>query len=88
MSRAYFVWKNDDCRSKGILLAGTIPIIKPEERVQHVTIPGRSGELTLTEGDGIYQSYIQTASIMLEGAFRINEIQNWLKCSAVCSAIC
>ena len=79
MSRAYFVWKNDDCRSKGILLAGPIPIIKPEERVQHVTIPGRSGELTLTEGDGIYQSYIQTASIMLEGAFRINEIQNWLK---------
>lgn len=79
MSRAYFVWKNDDCRSKGIELAGPIPIIKPEERVQHVTIPGRSGELTLTEGDGIYQSYIQTASIILEGAFRINEIQNWLK---------
>ena len=79
MGQAYFVWKGEDCRGRGILLSAPVPIVKPEERVQHVTIPGRPGELTLTEGDGIYQSYIQTVSIVMEGAFRINEIQNWLK---------
>lgn len=79
MGQAYFVWKGEDCRGRGILLSAPVPIVKPEERVQHVTIPGRPGELTLTEGEGIYQSYIQTVSIVMEGAFRINEIQNWLK---------
>jgi len=79
MGQSYFIWKGEDCRSKGVLLSGPVAVVKPEERVQHVTIPGRSGELTLTEGDGIYQSYIQTASILVNGGYRINEIQNWLK---------
>lgn len=79
MSQSYFIWKGEDCRSKGVMLGGPVAVVKPEERVQHVTIPGRSGELTLTEGEGIYQSYIQTATILVQGAYRINEIQNWLK---------
>lgn len=79
MGQSYFIWNGEDCRSRGVLLAGSVAVVKPEERVQHVTIPGRPGELTLTEGEGIYQSYIQTVSIVMEGAFRINEIQNWLK---------
>ena len=79
MSQSYFIWNGEDCRSRGVLLSGPVPIVRPEERVQHVTIPGRSGELTLTEGEWIYQSYIQPASILVQGGYRINEIQNWLK---------
>ena len=79
MGQSFFIWKNADCRSMGITLPAPPQIIRGEERVSHVTIPGRAGELTLTEGDNIYQSYIQTVTIQGRGAYRIREILNWLK---------
>ena len=79
MSQSYFIWKNEDCRAKGVKLQGPVPIVWPEERVKHVEIPGRSGDLTETEGDQIYNSYIQTATIMVHGAYLAGEIKNWLK---------
>ena len=63
----------------GITLAAPAQIVRGEERVSHVTIPGRPGELTMTEGDNIYQSYIQTVTIQGRGAYRMREILNWLK---------
>lgn len=79
MSQSYFIWNGVDCRSRGIRLRGPVPIVKPEERVQHVTIPGRDGELTLTEGEWIYESYIQTVSIQVTGAYHVREISKWLR---------
>ena len=79
MAQSYFIWKGIDCRDKGVKLSGPVPIIRPEERVQHVEIPGRSGDLTELEGEQIYNSYIQTATIMVQGGYRVREIYNWLK---------
>ena len=79
MGQSYFIWKNADCRSKGVTIAAPAQIIRGEERVSHVTIPGRAGELTLTEGDDIYQSYIQTVTIQMRGGQRVREILEWLK---------
>lgn len=79
MAQSYFIWKGMDCRDMGVKLSGPVPIVRPEERVQHVEISGRSGDLTETEGDEIYNSYIQTASIMVQGGYRVREIYNWLK---------
>ena len=67
MGQSYFIWKNKDCRSMGVKLSGPVPIVRPEERVEHVQIPGRSGDLTETEGAEVYNSYIQTASILVHG---------------------
>ena len=44
-----------------------------------MAIPGRSGELTETEGENIYNSYIQTISISVRGGFRVREVYNWLR---------
>ena len=63
----------------GIWLPEPPQIVRGEERVSHVTIPGRAGELTLTEGENIFQSYIQTVTIQMRGAYRIREVMNWLK---------
>ena len=63
----------------GISLRGPAPIVRPEERVQHVQIPGRAGDLTQTEGDNVYQSYIQTLSISVRGGFRVREVYKWLR---------
>ena len=79
MAQSYFIWNGKDCRDMGVKLSGPVPIVFPEERVQHVEIPGRSGDLTETEGEQIYNSYIQTATIMIKGGYRAREIKNWLK---------
>ena len=79
MGHSYFVWNGIDCRSLGVKLSAPVPIVRPEERVQHIEIPGRSGDLTLLEGEGIYNSYIQTASILVKGGMRIREIYDWLR---------
>jgi len=79
MPQSYFIWNGVDCRSMGILLAGPAAIIRPEERVNHVQIPGRSGDLTETEGEDIYNSYIQTVTIHGHGGYRMREIFSWLR---------
>ena len=77
--QSYFVWKGVDSRGMGIMMRGPAPIIKPEERVQHVAIPGRSGDLTLIEGDNIYNSYIQTITFTVIGAVNVRRVFAWLR---------
>ena len=76
---SYFIWNGIDCRAKGVKLSGPVSIVRPEERVKHVEIPGRSGDLTETEGENIYNSYIQTASIMVRGWNNVREVYKWLR---------
>lgn len=79
MGQSYFIWKDKDCRSMGVWLQGPVAIVRPEERVKHAEIPGRSGDLTQTEGEDIYNSYIQTATILVKGGFRVREVYSWLR---------
>ena len=79
MPRSFFIWNGIDCRSMGIHLSGPAPIVRPEERVKHVQIPGRAGDLTQLEGEEVYNSYIQTATIHVKGGYRVREVHNWLK---------
>lgn len=79
MAQSFFIWKDKDCRSMGVLLQGPVPIVRPEERVSHVEIPGRSGDLTDLEGENIFNSYIQTATIMVRGGFHVREVYKWLR---------
>ena len=79
MPQSYFIWNNIDCRSMGIIMRGPAAIVRPEERVQHVEIPGRSGDLTELEGENIYNSYIQTVSFSVRGGYRVREAYKWLR---------
>jgi len=79
MGKSYFIWNGMDCRNMGVTLAGPVPIIRPEERVKHVEIPGRSGDLTQTEGENVYNSYIQTATIQVRGGFHVRDVYRWLR---------
>lgn len=81
---SFFIWKGIDCRAMGVKLQNPVAIVRPEERVEHITIPGRSGDLTRLEGDPeeeewIYNSYIQTATIMVQGWNRVREVYKWLR---------
>ena len=79
MGQSFFIWKNQDCRARGVRLSGPVPIVRPEERVKHVQIPGMEGDLTQLEGEDIYNSYIQTATILVPGGYRVREIYDWLR---------
>ena len=79
MARLYFIWNGADSRTKNIRLRNRMPIIRPQERVEHITIPGRNGELTQLEGEDIYESYIQTAQITVEGKTNVPEAEAWLR---------
>lgn len=79
MGQSYFIWNGADCRSMGVISQGAAPIIRPEERVEHIEIPGRSGDLTQTEGEAVYNSYIQTVSIAVIGGYRVREVYRWLR---------
>ena len=78
MGKSYFIWNGIECRTMGVNLAGPVSIVRPEERVEHVQIPGRSGDLTLVEGEQIYNSYIQTATIQVRGGYRARDVWRWL----------
>ena len=77
--RYWFEWNGTDCRTKGIRLRSMPELIRPEERVGHVVIPGRAGELTVTEGDDIYNSYIQTIPLAIDNATDVAAAEAWLR---------
>ena len=79
MGQSYFIWKGIDCRSMGVWTSGPAGIVRPEERVSHVEIPGRSGDMTETEGENIFNSYIQTVTLLVKNAFRLREVYSWLR---------
>ena len=79
MARYWFEWNGVKSTAKGIIMNAAPQIVKPEERVEHITIPGRAGELTVTEGDDIFQSYIQTVGIAVHEASQVPVVENWLK---------
>ena len=74
-----FTWKGVSCTTKGIRLQEMPQIIRPEERIEHVTIPGRAGEVTLTEGDDIYNSYIQSIPLIVDSAADVAAAEQWLR---------
>ena len=77
--RYYFEWNGVRSDTKGIRLQEMPKIIRPQERVEHVTIPGRAGELTVTEGDDIYESYIQTIPLIVDNAADVEAVESWLR---------
>ena len=79
MARYWFKWNGVSSATKGIIMNAAPQIVKPEERVSHVTIPGRAGDLTVTEGDDIYESYIQTIGVGVSSAAQVSVVENWLK---------
>ena len=78
MGASYFIFKGVDSRSMSIVSGGAAPLIRAEERVEHVTIPGRSGDLTVTEGEKIFNSYIQTYPISVRGSENKRRVMDWL----------
>ncbi len=75
----FFIFNGKDSRDFDIQLGEYPPIVKPRERIEPVTVPGRSGTLHLKEGEYIYDSYVKPFNIVALDESRIDEIKDWLQ---------
>ena len=74
----YFIWKGVDSRSMGVHVIKYPPIMRAPERLKYVTVPGRSGDLTLGEGVQVYDAYDRTMEIANMKGADINMARAWL----------
>lgn len=75
----WFEWNGVRSTEYGIYVDTQPPITRPLERVTHTNIPGRSGSLTQTEGEDVYEDLVLTAQCVMKDAAKITEIMRWLK---------
>ncbi len=77
--RDWFEWNGVRCTDYGIRVTELPPITLPSERVSFVDVPGRSGSLTKTEGDDVYEDLLLTATCIVQNTERLEEIAAYLK---------
>lgn len=75
----WFQFKNTRSSTLGIYVSEFPPITLPEERVEFVEVPGRSGSLAVLEGDNIYEDITLPVECFVRDMSRINEIGAWLR---------
>lgn len=75
---SYFIFNGVDSRSYGIRCEQCAPVMRPEERVENVKIPGREGDVTLTEGEDIYDAYMQNIKFSVPESHR-DAVIGWLR---------
>ena len=75
----WFEWNGRRCTEYGIHVLEQPPLTLPAERVTFTDVPGRSGSLTTTEGEYVYEDMVLTAQCFIESGARVPEIAAWLR---------
>jgi len=93
----WFSWNGERCTEYGVYVREQPAIIRPSERVSTVTVPGRSGALTLPEGEDVYDDIVLACDCVmrdpltpLRGSIesRIAQFNGWLRGSGRVSFAC
>ena len=75
----WFEWNGRRCTEYGIHVLEQPLLTLPNERATFVDVPGRSGSLTVLEGDAVYDDLVLTAQCIVENPARYAEIAAYLK---------
>ncbi|MDL2205474.1 hypothetical protein LJC33_01020 [Eubacteriales bacterium OttesenSCG-928-N13] len=75
----WFQFKDTRSTEMGVYVTTYPPIALPEERVEFVTVPGRSGSLTVTEGDCVYDDITLSVECMVHDLGTLDQISGWLR---------
>jgi phage-related protein len=65
--------------AKGVYVQDFPPATLPEERAEFVDVPGRSGSLTVLEGDAVYDDIILTINCYVRDLSQLDAISAWLR---------
>ena len=74
----WFRWNGSDSREMGVFVSRLPTLVRAEERVQRVTIPGRSGYLTIKEGLDVYNGYDNDCVITVPSDADFGRLIRWL----------
>ena len=74
----WFAWNSVKCTDYGIHVLTHPAISRPKERVTTQTVPGRSGTLTITEGDCVYDEFIASCECIAPDPASIPAFSAWL----------
>lgn len=77
--RNYFLFNGEDSRAHGVYVRTPAPIVRAAERVKHIEIPGRQGDLTSVEGVGTFKPYTQNIDITVCGKVNVEYCYKWLQ---------
>jgi phage-related protein len=74
----YFTYNGINSKAMGVMVNNYPPIVRPKARITTVTIPGRTGDLSLHENEAVYDSYIRTCQCTALPGANISAISAWL----------
>lgn len=77
--RKWFVYNDIDSRDMGLYIQQMPPIVRPQERAEYATIPGRAGSLTFKEGEHVYDAYEKSVTVYHLREQPLREVFSWLK---------
>lgn len=75
----WFEWNGVKCTTYGIHVSEHPPLTIPKERVTHVTVPGRPGTVTITEGADVYEDMALTVKCWMPDPSVFPAVAAWLK---------
>ena len=75
---ASFTWNGQSSDDFGIILENEAPIIRAEERVTHIIIPGRAGDLTAVDGEAEFEPYLQTVTAYIPNE-QAQAVNAWMR---------
>ena len=73
---AWFTFKGIDSRDMGIIVTSMPETVRPERRMESITIAGRNG--TLHTDEEAYESYDRTMECAIKKRAKLDEIAAWL----------
>lgn len=75
----WFKYNGVKCTEYGIHVSDQPAVTIPSERVSFTDVPGRSGSLSVLEGDEVYSDMTLTATCFVSDISRLDEIAAWLR---------
>ena len=78
MPQSWFIWKGKNSREMGLWVSHLPPEARAAERVKNIKVPGRSGSLTLLEGDNVYESQLLECTVTARRGISYGQVLDWL----------
>ena len=75
----WFKWNGVKSTEFGLHAMQQPSVIRSKERTTYITVPGRSGALTMLEGDDVYDDITLSVSCMIENESQVHKISQWLQ---------
>ena len=77
-AETWFKFNGVSSETYGIIVTEQPRIVRPKERVTSVTVPGRAGALTTTQGENVFDPIDLTVRCVTPDADRLSDIYAWL----------